>query len=1167
MDNKDKSIFNISIIEIVLVLFFMYMVITVYQLSFKDTHIQELEKTVESQRELTQEIVKKEYPKLENKIQDLVNLEKYKKLNNQLMRDNSGIYFVENRIIDNMKNADKLKDQNKYEELLKEKSKLHTQILNLQKNKLTLNTLNEMNIKNEPLHRQIQYLEKKVKDNYQNKLTLANKLKDLKTNETVKYILLKLNKYDAPIQEQLDAINYELKKFDKNLLPKNYNLVKNYNSNTNYVLKNIKQDNKPLESQIKVLKQTLENQKLIQKIKMLENQLANNQKAGEYSVDINNTQKALKNLQDIKNNTSGKYDTNTKDILREINQNSKPLDKQISELKKQLELAKNANELETKIKDLQRQLDQNKLKNPKITNENIQKALDNLQDIKNNTTGKYDPNTKDILNELNQNTKPLDKQISELKKQLALDNNKDLENKIKDLQRQLDQSKLKNPNITNENIQKALDNLQDIKNDTTGKYDPNTKEILKKLDQSNKPLDEQINKIKKELELAKKGKDLENQIKDLDKQIDKNLNIDNPDITSENIKNALDNLQNIKNNTTNNYDPKTKEIIKKLNQDDKPLGEQINNLKKQIELGKKAKDLENQIKDLQKQIADNKKQKEPNITNEDIQNALKNLQDIKNNKTTEYDPKTKEIIQKLNQIDSPLDERISELKKQQKNANEGKDLENKIKDLKKQIADNKEQRNPSITNEDIQKALGDLEKQIENNTTDNYDPKTKEILKELNQSDKPLDEQINNLIKEQKLGKKGKDLESKIADLQKQIADNKKQKEPNITNKDIQNALDNLQDIKNNKTTKYDPKTKEIIQKLNQSDKPLDEQITELKKQQELANEGKDLENKIKDLEKQIANNKEQRNPNINNEDIQKALDKLREIKANSKESAPDDKVYKYKLQDALDGLNEIQKIKDELANDKDYKPTINKDIEQTIKYLEDKSKQPNLKPNNSVQKNLDKFGIKGKPTADQLSDLYLNLYTKPEDNTNISELNFVINRLNDQNELEDRVERINEFLKDINRPRSDFLEEYVNGPQGKDTNDEIRTLKNQVKYLQKKIEKSGKLHLPCFLDDEGYTLYLFKLFLREDNIYVQLGWQDGVPELAKDVPNLDKLVEKTLSLDDFMKYTKAIFEQTVKDECRHFVYFEDETISKKEYKRKTLTIQHHFYKYIDHTW
>jgi hypothetical protein len=104
-------------------------------------------------------------------------------------------------------------------------------------------------------------------------------------------------------------------------------------------------------------------------------------------------------------------------------------------------------------------------------------------------------------------------------------------------------------------------------------------------------------------------------------------------------------------------------------------------------------------------------------------------------------------------------------------------------------------------------------------------------------------------------------------------------------------------------------------------------------------------------------------------------------------------------------------------------------------------------------------------------------------------------------------------------------------------------------------------------LDDTGTAIYIFKLFLRDDNIHVQLGWQEQVAEMSKDIPNLDKLVDQTLTLNRFMELTKPIFKQSIQNECRQFVYLEDETISKKEYKRKTLTIQHHFYKYIDHAW
>ncbi|RLA73073.1 MAG: hypothetical protein DRG78_22995, partial [Epsilonproteobacteria bacterium] len=375
--------------------------------------------------------------------------------------------------------------------------------------------------------------------------------------------------------------------------------------------------------------------------------------------------------------------------------------------------------------------------------------------------------------------------------------------------------------------------------------------------------------------------------------------------------------------------------------------------------------------------------------------------------------------------------------------------------------------------------------------------------------------------------------------------------------------------IKDNTSGIYDPNTKDILKELNQIDKPIDEQINSIQNKLKPLDKNNKLQKQIEDLEKQIVKDVLLNNPKINKKNIQKALDNLENIKNNhniKNVNTPAENLYKHKLENALDGIKEIQKIKGKLANNKDRKPTINKNIEKTIKYLEDKVKHPNLKANKDIQITLDKFNINDVPTTKQLSDLYLNLYSTPLNNTNISELNFVIDRLKDQNDLENKVKYINNILEKVDNPTNTFLKGIGNS---KDNNSEkeIATLKNKIKYLQKKLEKSGVVHLPCLVDNEGSTLYLFKLFLRDDNLHIQPGWQEGIAEISKDIPNLDKLIDKTMSLKKFMKLTKPIFEQTIKDECRHFVYFEDETLSKKEYKRKTLTIQHHFYKYIDHTW
>ncbi|WP_284352995.1 hypothetical protein, partial [Psychrosphaera saromensis] len=553
--------------------------------------------------------------------------------------------------------------------------------------------------------------------------------------------------------------------------------------------------------------------------------------------------------------------------------------------------------------------------------------------------------------------------------------------------------------------------------------------------------------------------------------------------------------------------------------------------------------------------------KNPDINTEKLQKALDNLNKIKTDSQSNYDPITEELLKQLNQDNEPLAKQIEGLKTELEKAS----------------------KNPDINDEKLQKALDNLNK-IKTDSQSNYDPITKELLKQLNQDKQPLDQQIEGLKTE---------LE-------------KASKNPDINTEKLQKALDNLNKIKTDNQANYDPITEELLKQLNQDKQPLDQQIEGLKTELEKASKNPDINTEklqqaidnlnsiktdnqadydpiTKELLKQLKQDKEPlakqiealknaqenefKNQDINDENLQKALDNLQKIKNKPSQNINyvEDPAYVDQLKDVLDGINRIKVIKDELANNKDSKPIINKNIEETIKYLEDKNKDPRLKPNDDVQVILNEFNIKDKATPEQLSNLYLNLYSAPIDDVNVSELNFVINRLKDQSDLENQVKYIN-----------DTLEKYNNTfAKGNDTekdsniasNKELEGLRNKIKYLQKKVEKNGTVHLPCMLDDTGTAIYIFKLFLRDDNIHVQLGWQEQVAQLSKDIPNLDKLVDQTLTLNRFMELTKPIFKQSIQNECRQFVYLEDETISKKEYKRKTLTIQHHFYKYIDHAW
>jgi len=1221
---NNKSIFNLSIIELIIVLFAMFMVITVYQLTYKTEHINELNKVVESQREITEEIVSKNYPVLENKIHDLVNLGKYKKLNNQLQNNNSGVIFIENKIINNVINADKQKDYGNYKDLLENKTELYGQLQELQNHTLTLRTLKNLKLENQPLHQQIQSLENRIKNNYQNKLTLTNTLKELKGNETVKYILQKLDVHDAPVQKQLDTLNRELKRFDNSLLGKNYTLDTDYDANTKDILKKLGQRNKPIGNQIELLEQTLKNKKLLLEIQTLEKKLANIPKNSKYSLGTNELenkdlnkklnklkqqlrenrvlknpglQKAINNLNRIQVNNEGKYESTTQELLDRLKQKNLPLNKQIDNLEKELDTVSrnsklqkalnNLNKINTnnqanydpKTKELLKQLKQDEQpldkqieglktelkkvsKNPGITDEKLQKALNDLNKIKAASLANVDPSTKELLEQLKQNEQPLDKQIEGLKAELE---------KVS-----------KEPGVTDEKLQKALNDLNKIKAASLANVEPSTKELLEQLKQDEQPLDKQIEGLKAELEKVSKEpsvnseklqkalndlnkikaaslanvepstKELLEQLKQDEQPLDKQIEglkaelekvSKEPGVTDEKLQKALDNLNKIKAANLANVDPTTKELLKQLKQDEQPLDKQIEGLKAELE----------------------KVSKEPGVNSEKLQKALDNLNKIKTANLANVDPATKELLKQLKQDEQPLDKQIEGLKAELEKAS----------------------LNPGINDESLQKALDNLNK-IKAANLANVDPTTKELLKQLKQDEQPLDKQIEGLKAElekasQNPGINDESLQNALDNLNKIKAANlanvdpatkellgqlkqdgeplnkqieglkaeleKASLKPGINDENLQKALDNLNKIKADNLANVDPTTKELLKQLQQDDLPLDKQIEGLKSAQE---------NEFNNLD-------------INDENLQKALDNLVNIKNSPVQNINDveDKAYKDQLKDVLDGIKRIKVINDQLASNKGSKPIINNNIEETIKYLENKSKQPGLKASNDVQAILDEFNIKDKATPEQLSRLYSNLYSTPVDDVNVSELNFVINRLKDQNDLENKVKYINDVLEKHND--SSYLFSNDNDNDKKDptlaSNKEVEGLRNQIKYLQKQVQKNGTVHLPCMIDDTGTSIYLFKLFLRDDNIHVQLGWQDEVAELSKDIPNLDKLVDQTLTLNRFMDLTKPIFEQSIQNECRQFVYLEDETISKKEYKRKTLTIQHHFYKYINYAW
>ncbi|VAY87083.1 DNA double-strand break repair Rad50 ATPase [hydrothermal vent metagenome] len=599
--------------------------------------------------------------------------------------------------------------------------------------------------------------------------------------------------------------------------------------------------------------------------------------------------------------------------------------------------------------------------------------------------------------------------------------------------------------------------------------------------------------------------------------INKKIN-DNLGVSKKISKNKRENELNIKKRYLENKLSKLKDhrivknTLKELNQQNNPIQEQIDNLRKLLE---KRYDRQLNLK----------------------QNILK----------LKSDPEVRYVLLTLNKYNIPIKKQINSVENEIKKIKYYHNLKNKNNNYTiKHVLDNPEHKpvkwqidnsKDSKYSQNIKNALDELinknnKNKLRNSHKFKYSPKTKKLLNKLGLAHKPIKQQIGSL--------KNKLKDSKYS-------------------QNIKNALDELIN-KNNKVGKpeYNASTNQLLNELNISNKPLE-------RQQELLN--KELDN-FSDTTNNPKNTKQ-------------ALEALKQIDT---VEIPKNYYNNYmqKLQNTLIKLQNIQKDKDLLSN-KPYRPIINKDIEKAIKYLEKNNEIPSAEDDKSINNLLNQLNIINKPIAQQLRHLYDNLYSKPENNFNIGKVKFTINQLNAKKELKDKINNISKELLPIQKVNTPVMpkikvttDDEANTSSKADiqdtaTNklitDETDKLNRQIKYLKKLIKNSSSTHLPCVLTNEGSTIYLFTLFLREKNIYIKRGWKDNESFIAKDIPNLSKLLNKKMSLAKFMRLTRPIFNKSVKNDCRYFVYFKDRTNTKREYKRKTLTIQHHFYKYIRHTW
>jgi hypothetical protein len=470
---------------------------------------------------------------------------------------------------------------------------------------------------------------------------------------------------------------------------------------------------------------------------------------------------------------------------------------------------------------------------------------------------------------------------------------------------------------------------------------------------------------------------------------------------------------------------------------------------------------------------------------------------------------------------------VANMKRVLQSQNQDKELKNKLKDLENKMLQNQTNNtNNKIPVENLNKELLLKIKQLKDDIADNNKQysklevsnmkkvfqdlkKDKELKKKLKDLEKQLVKNQTNNSPDENLNK---ELLLKIKKLKDEIANNIKPDKLKVLS--IEKALENLEKEKDKKTKVYTPETKTVLKKLNVNNKPIQTQISKL---QNKLKKDKELKNKLKDLEKQIAENKTNNSP-VENLEKQMADKQINSIdnKQDNSNKVIKDKIKK--LQNALAVLEKIKQLEDDSKYSNSTKPIINKDIEDTIQYLEDKEINSKLKPTGLVQYTMDKFNIKDSNVTDeQLSELYKNLYFVPRKSADVSKLNYVINKLKKAKEIEDKLTNINKLLEK-NKP-------IVVKPKKKksifDDNELVTTIidnKNKVRELNKKLEKKEDI----LIDNKNKVKELNKKLEKKEEILIDN--KNKVEELNK------KLVKKEDILIDNKNKVEELNKKLVKN-------------------------------------
>lgn len=128
------------------------------------------------------------------------------------------------------------------------------------------------------------------------------------------------------------------------------------------------------------------------------------------------------------------------------------------------------------------------------------------------------------------------------------------------------------------------------------------------------------------------------------------------------------------------------------------------------------------------------------------------------------------------------------------------------------------------------------------------------------------------------------------------------------------------------------------------------------------------------------------------------------------------------------------------------------------------------------------------------------------------------------------------------------------------------RDTKGQNINLRKKLSAigSGLDHPPCWADSKtGSIQYVFDVIINEEFVEFKAGWPDSRAEQALNNSNISNLPGTYSENSDLWARSQPLFEESVANDCRHFVRIYDHAESKRAFKNYLRGVENHFYKFL----